>query len=195
MRKLVVLEHISIDGVIQGPGAIDEDTSSGFSLGGWMRPYSDPVLGEFVRRQMNLPFDLLLGRRTFDIWETYWPHHADAWPGASTATKYVVSNTRSSSDWQHTVFLSGNVAGKITKIRNQEGPDLHVWGSANLVQGLMEQDLVDEFRLMVYPTTLGTGKRLFGKSAVPLTFRVIESTVTPSGVVIVNYEREIPVRH
>ncbi len=189
MRNISVLEHISLDGVIQAPGGPDEDTSGGFALGGWISAYSDPVLGTALRKQMNAPFDLLLGRTTFEIWEPYWPQHADAWPGVNTATKYVASNTRTSSPWQPSVFLNGDIAEKIANIKQQPGPDLNVWGSANLLQTLIKQDLVDAFWLMIYPITLGTGKRLFADGTIPAAFKVTESTVTPNGVIVVNYER------
>jgi len=136
MRKVVVLEHISLDGVIQATGGPDEDTSGGFAYGGWVAPYSDALLGTALRKQMNLPFDLLLGRKTFDIWAPYWPQHCDVWPGANTATKYVASNTKTSGQWQPSVFLNGDVADKVAKIKQQPGPDLHIWGSANLIQTL-----------------------------------------------------------
>jgi dihydrofolate reductase len=189
MRKVIVLEHISLDGVIQAPGAPEEDTSGGFAHGGWIAPYSDDVLGTALRKQMNLPFDLLLGRRTFDIWEPYWPHHADAWPGVNTATKYVASNTRTSSQWQPSVFLDGDIAEKVAKIKGQPGPDLNVWGSSNLLQTLIRHDLVDVFWLMIYPVTLGGGKRLFADGTIPAAFKVTESIVGSSGVIVVNYER------
>ena len=189
MRKIVVLEHISLDGVIQAPGGPEEDTSGGFVHGGWVSQHSDAALGKLLRRQMNLPFDLLLGRKTFEIWEPYWPNHGDIWPGANTATKYVASNTRTSSDWQTAVFLSGNIAEQIAQIKQQPGPDLHVWGSGDLIQTLMTHDLVDLFWLMIYPVTLGSGKRLFAGGTIPATFQVTESEVTPNGVIVVNYER------
>jgi dihydrofolate reductase len=189
MRKVLVLEHISIDGVIQAPGGPQEDTSGGFSYGGWLSFFSDDVLGTLLRRQMGLPFDLLLGRTTFEIWEPYWPQHADAWPNANTATKYVVSNTRTSSQWQPSVFLNGDIAEKVAEIKQQPGPDLHVWGSGNLLQTLIRHDLVDAYWLMIYPITLGSGKKLFAGGTLPEAFRVTESTVTPSGVIVVNYER------
>ena len=189
MRKVIVLEHISLDGVIQAPGGPDDDTSGGFAHGGWIGAYSDEILGTYLRRQMNMPFDLLLGRTTFEIWEPYWPQHADIWPNVNKATKYVASNTRASSKWQPSVFLSGDIAGKVANIKEQEGPDLHVWGSSNLIQTLIKNDLIDTFWLMIYPITLGLGKRLFADGAVPMTFKVTESKVTPDGVIIVNYER------
>lgn len=189
MRKVVVLEHISLDGVIQAPGGPDEDTSGGFAYGGWVAPYSDAILGVALRRQMNLPFDLLLGRKTFDIWAPYWPHHGDAWPGVNAATKYVVSNTLTSGEWQPSVFLSGDVAEKVSQIKQEPGPDLHIWGSGDLIQTLLKHDLVDTFWLMIYPITLGSGKRLFSNGTMPAAFKVTESTVTPKGVIVVNYER------
>ena len=188
-RKIVVLEHISLDGVIQAPGGPDEDTDSGFAHGGWIAPYSDATLGTALRKQMNMPFDLLLGRKTFDIWAPYWPQHGDIWPGANTATKYVASNTLTSSEWQPSEFLSGDVAEKVAKIKQQPGPDLHVWGSSNLVQTLIKHDLVDVFWLMIYPITLGSGKRLFADGTLPMAFKVTESIVSPNGVIVVNYER------
>src|SRR5574338_482310 len=194
MRKITVIEHLSMDGVIQSPGRPDEDTSGGFALGGWIAPYSDETLGTALKRQMNLPFDLLLGRKTFEIWEPYWPNHADAWPGVNAATKYVVSNTRPSSEWQPSLFISGDIVEKIAEIKQQSGKDLHVWGSGDLVQTLIKHDLVDAFWLMVYPVMLGAGKRLFSGGTMPVAFKVTESKVTPSGVIIVNYERAGPVK-
>lgn len=190
MRKIVVLEHISLDGVIQAPGGPEEDTSGGFAYGGWISPYSDKISGSLLRKQMDSPFDLLLGRKTFEIWEPYWPQHADAWPNVNTATKYVSSNTRTSSQWQPSVFLNGDVADKVARIKQQQGPDLHVWGSGDLLQTLMKHDLVDVFWLMIYPVTLGNGKRLFADGAIPAAFKVTESTTTSKGVIVVSYERD-----
>jgi dihydrofolate reductase len=189
MRKIIVHEHISLDGIIQAPGGPDEDTSGGFVHGGWISGYSDPILGTALRRQMNLSFDLLIGRTTFEIWEPYWPQHADAWPNVNAATKYVASNTRTSSNWQPTVFLNGDIAEEVAKIKQQQGSDLHVWGSGNLLQTLIKHDLVDVFWLMIYPITLGAGKRLFVDGTIPTKFKVMESKVTSEGVIIVNYER------
>jgi dihydrofolate reductase len=189
MRKVIVLEHISLDGVIQAPGGPDEDTSGGFAYGGWIAPYSDENLGKGLRRQMNLPFDLLLGRKTFEIWAPYWPHHGDIWPNVNPATKYVASTTINSGGWQPSVFLNGDIAEKVAKIKQQPGPDLHVWGSGNLIQTLIKHDLVDTFWLMIYPITLGGGKRLFADGTMPMAFKVTESIVTPIGVIVMNYER------
>ena len=197
MRKINVVEFISLDGVIQGPGGPEEDTSGGFAYGGWTSPHSDSVSLAAIKKQMNLPCDLLLGRKTFDIWARFWPQHNDFWPGVNTATKYVASNTLTSSQWKPTVFLNGNVAEKISQIKQQEGPDLQVYGSANLVQTLMKHDLVDAFWLKIYPVTLGGGKRLFVDGTIPAAFKVTESTVTSKGVILVNYERAgaVPIGH
>lgn len=189
MRKIIVLEHITLDGVIQGPGGPEEDTSGGFSHGGWISGYSDSVLGTALRNQMHSPFDLLVGRKTFEIWEQYWPEHADLWPNVNTATKYIASNTRTSSKWQRSVFLSGKIAEKVSAIKQQQGSDLHVWGSSDLLQTLVKHDLVDTFWLMIYPITLGSGKRLFADGTIPVAFKVTESKVSSNGIIIINYER------
>ena len=194
MRKIIVLEHISLDGVIQAPGGPDEDRSGGFVYGGWIAPYSDPILGALLKKQMNLPFDLLLGRKTFEIWAPFWPQHGDAWPGVNTATKYVASNTLISHEWQPSVFLNGDIGQKVANIKQQKGPDLHVWGSGNLIQTLMKHDLIDAFWLMIFPITLGVGKRLFADGTMPAAFTVTESHVGSNGVIVVNYERSGAIR-
>ena len=194
MRKIIVLEHISLDGVIQAPGGPEEDTSDGFAYGGWSMAYSDEKIGAALIKKMNMPFDLLLGRKTFDIWAGFWPQHADVWPGVNTATKYVASNTITSHEWQPSVFLSGDIAEKVAQIKQQQGPDLHVWGSGNLLQTLMKHDLIDVFWLMTYPLTLGSGKRLFADGTIPAAFKVTESIVGSTGVILVNYERAGAVR-
>lgn len=166
------------------------------AYGGWIAAYPDDELSDDIRRQMSLPFDLLLGRKTFDIWAPYWPNHADVWPGAMTATKYVASNTITSSDWQPTVFLSGDVVAQIHQIRQQPGSDLHVYGSANLLQTLFRNDVVDALWLKIFPLTLGSGKRLFAGGTIPAAFQVISGRVSPGGVMMMNYERagSVPVR-
>jgi dihydrofolate reductase len=189
MRKIIVLEHISLDGVIQAPGGPDEDPSGGFAFGGWSAPYSDEITGTALAKKMNMPFDLLLGRKTFDIWAGFWPQHADVWPGVMTATKYVASNTMTSHEWQPSVFLNGDIAERVAKLKQEQGPDLHVWGSGNLLQTLIKHDLVDVFWLMIYPLTLGAGKRLFADGTIPAAFKVTETIVGSKGVILVNYER------
>jgi dihydrofolate reductase len=191
MRKIIVLEHISIDGVIQAPGGREEDRSDGFAYGGWIAPYhdKDEAIETALNKMLSMPLDLLLGRKTFDIWEPFWPKHADIWPGVMTATKYVASNTRTSSEWQPTVFLNGDVAKKVGELKQQDGPDLHVWGSGDFLQTLIKHDLVDTFWLLIYPITLGEGKRLFAEGTIPAAFKVTESIVGSSGVIHVVYER------
>ena len=189
MRKIIVLEFLTLDGVIQAPGGPEEDRSDGFAYGGWMAPHSDAASNTAMQKQMNVPFDLLLGRKTFDIWAKFWPQHGNFWPGVNTATKYVVSNTLASHEWQPSVFLGGNIVEEITKIKQQPGRDLHVYGSANLAQTLFKHDLVDALWLKIFPITLGSGKKLFAGGTIPAAFKVTESTVTPAGVIFVNYER------
>ena len=189
MRKINVLEFMTLDGVIQAGGGPEEDTSGGFAHGGWQATFNDEVSGTLMKKQMNLPFDLLLGRKTFDIWAPFWPKHAEFWPAVMTATKYVASNTLTSHDWQPTVFLDGDIVEKINKLKDTPGPNLHVYGSANLVQTLLKHDLVDALWLKIYPLTLGSGKRLFVDGTIPAAFKVTESTVTPGGIIFVNYER------
>lgn len=190
MRKVIVISNISLDGVLQAMGGPEEDTSGGFAYGGWITPYSDEVVGTVIRREMNMPFELLVGRVTFEIWEPYWPHHADIWQGVNTTTKYIASNTRTSSEWQPTVFLNGDIAQKISALKQQDGPNLHVYGSGNLIQTLLKHDLVDALWLKIYPITLGEGKRLFAGGSIPAAFKVTESNISPKGVIIANYERD-----
>lgn len=189
MRKLTVLEHISLDGVIQAPSGTDEDPSGGFAHGGWASHYSDPILDTLVKRQLDVPIDLLLGRKTFEMWSQYWPRHGEIWPYVNPATKYVASRTMTSHTWHPSVFLNDNIAEEIAKIKLQQGPDLHVWGSSNLLQTLLKHDLVDEFWLMIFPVTIGSGKRLFAEGTIPAAFKVTEGQVTPSGVIVVTYAR------
>lgn len=189
MRKIIALEFITLDGVIQAGGGPEEDTSNGFVYGGWQVPHSDAVLGNVMREQMSKPFELLLGRKTFDIWAPYWPQHGDFWPAVNTVTKYVASNTLSAHAWQPTVFLNGNIVDKIKQLKQQIGPDLHLYGSANLMQTLLKHDLVDELWLKIYPITLGSGKRLFTEGTISAAFKVTESHITSTGVIIVNYAR------
>jgi dihydrofolate reductase len=189
MRKVIVIEFITLDGVIQAPGGPEEDTSGGFAYGGWIVPYADEVTGAVIKRQMDMPFDLLVGRKTFDIWAPFWPRHADVWPGVNTATKYIASHTMTAHEWQPSVFLGGDIAEQVSNLKQQPGPDLHVYGSANLVQTLLKHDLVDAFWLKIFPLTLGSGKRLFVDGAIPAAFKVTEGQVSPSGIILVNYER------
>lgn len=189
MRKIIVLSFITLDGIMQAPGGPEEDQSSGFKYGGWVAPYfaeADEAAGAFMAKQMR-PADMLLGRKTFDIFAEYWPKHADMWPGVNEVTKYVVSNTMDKSDWQNSVFLKS--VDDIKKLRNSDGADILVHGSGNLVQTLLKHDLVDELWLKTFPILLGTGKRLFGEGTTAAAFTLTDSLVAPNGVVFANYKR------
>ena len=189
MRKIIVLSFITLDGVMQAPGGPEEDTSGVFKYGGWTAPYfyeADEMAGEFMQKQMQ-PADLLLGRKTFEIFAAYWPEHADFWPSINDVTKYVVSKTAKKSDWQNSIFLNG--VDDIKKLKNSEGSDIQVHGSGNLAQTLLKHDLVDELWLKTFPVTLGSGKRLFGEGTIPAAFTLTESLVTPNGVIFANYKR------
>ena len=190
MRKIIVVAHLSLDGVLQGPGGADEDTSGGFTQGGWISRFADEGLRKVIRSQMNTPFDLLIGRKTYDIWAPYWVEHGEIWQSVNTATKYVASNTMTEAAWQPAVILNGDIASKISEIKQQPGADLHVYGSGNLLQTLFKHDLVDALWLKIYPLTLGAGKRLFAEGTIPLTFRMTENQVSSKGVLVVNYERD-----
>jgi dihydrofolate reductase len=180
---------MTLDGVIQ-----NEDEGDGFKYGGWFFGYADEATGAAVQERLAKPVDLLLGRKTFASWETYWPTHSDFWPNCMTATKYVASNTRDSSDWQPTVFLGGDLAEKVGELKRTDGPDIHVMGSADMLQTLFKNDLVDGMELMIFPLTLGTGKRLFQDGTIPASFKVSESRITPNGVIVATYERDGDVR-
>jgi len=187
MRKIIVLSMITLDGVLQAPGGPKEDPSGGFKYGGWTASYSDEVFNKVVREELKRPTDYLLGRKTFGIWENYWPEHADFWPGINEGTKYVLSKTRKKSDWKNSVFLKNLAA--IKKLKNSKGADIQVWGSSKLIQLLLKNDLVDELRLKIYPLTLGKGKKLFDGGPIPAAFKLTDSTVTTTGVIIAGYKR------
>jgi len=187
MRKIIVLSMITLDGVMQAPGGPEEDKSGGFKYGGWTASYGDEVYTKVLEKELK-PADYLLGRKTFDIWEGYWPEHADFWSGINEGTKYVMSKTRKKSDWKNTVFLKR--LADIKKLKNSKGSDIQVWGSSKLIQLLLKNDLVDELWLKIHPLMLGKGKKLFDNGVIPAAFKIIESTVTPSGVIIVYYKRD-----
>jgi len=187
MRKITVLSMITLDGVMQAPGGTKEDRSEGFKYGGWTEPYGDEAYGKVVQKELKQPADYLLGRKTFDIWEGYWPEHADFWPGINDGTKYVLSKTRKKSDWKNSVFLKS--LADIKKLKKSKGPDIQVWGSSKLIQLLLKNDLVDELRLKIHPLTLGKGKKLFDNEAIPAAFTLTESIVTTAGVIITSYKR------
>jgi dihydrofolate reductase len=186
MRKIIVSTMITLDGVMQAPGGPKEDPSNGFKYGGWTTSYRDEVGGKLVQKQMQ-PADYLLGRKTFELFASYWPQHADFWPGINEGTKYVLSTTIEKSDWKNTVFLQS--IEDIQQLKNTNGPDLQVWGSGKLIQLLLKNDLVDELWLKIYPVTLGAGKKLFDEGTIPAAFTLTESTVTPKGLIFANYKR------
>jgi dihydrofolate reductase len=187
MRKIIVLEFITLDGVIQAPGGPEEDTSGSFKYGGWTAPYFDEVSGKEMDKQMKGKYDLLLGHITYDIFAGYWPEHSEGWPQVNKITKYVVSKTLKKPTWENTVVVKD--IKELKKLKNSNGPDLQVYGSSDLTQTLMEYDLVDQFWLKIFPITLGTGKRLFAEGTIPAAFKLTNSKVSPSGVVFVNYVR------
>ncbi|MCF8469142.1 MAG: dihydrofolate reductase family protein [Sneathiella sp.] len=190
MRKIIVLSFITLDGIMQAPGGPTEDTSGGFRFGGWTVPYFDAFSGEIMAEQMGRPFDLLLGRKTFEIFAGYWPDHDnDIGRPINSATKYVASNTVESHSWNKSVFMKGDVAGQIRTLKEGEGPELQVYGSGDFIQTLLANDLVDEFWLKIFPVTLGGGKRLFAEGAMPQAFKLTESKTSPSGVIFANYTR------
>jgi dihydrofolate reductase len=189
MRKIIIQEFITLDGVMQAPGGPEEDTSSDFKYGGWTAPYFNDAdeQGNSMMQKWMQPADLLLGRKTFDLFAEYWPKHADLWPGIMDVTKYCVSTTLDKSDWSNSVFLKS--VDDIKKLKDSEGDAISVIGSGNLVQTLLKHDLVDEMRLMTFPITLGTGKRLFDEGTIAAAFEMAENLVTKNGVVFASYKR------
>jgi dihydrofolate reductase len=188
MRKIIVITMISLDGVMQAPGGPEEDPSNGFKYGGWTAPYADDNGSEFFQKNMR-PAEYLLGRKTYEIFKSYWPdpEHAKMWPGINDGMKYVLSNTLDKSDWKNTTFLKS--VEDIKKLKNSDGSELHVWGSGKLIQLLLKNDLVDELRLVTYPLTLGQGQKLFAEGTIAAAFTLTDSTVMPSGVIMANYKR------
>jgi dihydrofolate reductase len=190
MRKLIVSTFLTLDGVMQAPGGPEEDPSDGFTLGGWSVNYWDEMMGRVMGEAMGMPFDLLLGRRTYDIFAAYWPNateEAGAKP-LNEATKYVASHGRPTLDWGPSVLIEGDVAEGVAELKKGEGPELQVHGSGNLVQTLLRHGLVDEFHLWVFPLVIGSGKRLFGDGTIPAALRMVDSRVSTTGVVIGTYE-------
>jgi dihydrofolate reductase len=191
MRKLVVLTFTTLDGVMQAPGGPEEDPSGGFTHGGWVAGYWDDFLGGVMAEQMKPPFDLLLGRKTYELFAAYWPNAGEA-PGAkelNDARKYVVSTTLKKLDWTNSVLVTGDLPHEVRKLKEQGGPEIQVHGSGNLVQTLIKNDLVDEFRLKIFPITLGGGKRLFAEGTVPAGFKLAHIKSSPKGVIVANYLR------
>lgn len=187
-----MLSFVSLDGVMQAPGGPDEDTSSGFKFGGWTVPYWDDFSSDIMTKQMGMPFDLLLGRKTYDIFAGYWPKQDES--GLATvpfnkATKYVVSRNQPKLTWEKSVLIDSNVVSELKELKQQDGPMLQVHGSGDLIQTLLKNDLVDELWLKIFPVTLGNGKRLFAEGTTPAAFTLIESKTSPKGVIFANYKK------
>lgn len=193
MRKLVVLSFISLDGVMQAPGGPEEDTDGDFKYGGWTFPYFDEAAGAEMGRQMDMPFELLLGRKTYDIFASYWPKQPDDTPPAgpfNKTIKYVVSDSPIELSWKNSVLITGkDVAGQLKDLKKKDGPMLQVHGSGNLIQTLLKNDLVDELWLKIFPVTLGNGKKLFEEGTIPAAFEMTYSKIMPTGVIFANYKR------
>jgi dihydrofolate reductase len=192
MRKIVVLSFVSLDGVMQAPGGPEEDTSGGFKYGGWTFPYFDDFSGNIMNEQMSMPFDLLLGRKTYDIFASYWPNQEGEIPAEvfNKATKYVVSNNESLDlPWENSQLIEGDVVAKLKELKDQDGPMLQVHGSGNMIQTLLKNDLVEELWLKIFPVTLGNGKRLFDGGSIPAAFELLDTKTSPSGVIFANYKR------
>lgn len=200
MRKLIVAEFISLDGVIQGPGGPEEDPGDGFRHGGWVAPYADEATGQEVQDLHSQPFELLLGRRTYDIWTAYWPHVPENSPSRAIADvfnsvpKHVATHRPATLDWHNSHALSGDLGGAIGALKQQDGANLLTWGSGDMVRQLLAAGMVDELRLQIHPVVLGHGKRLFGDDAQASAFSLAHSTTTPGGVLITRYVRSGEVR-
>jgi dihydrofolate reductase len=193
MRKLNVLSFVSLDGVIQAPGGPEEDPTGGFKHEGWVVGYFDDFLMKVMVKQTSRPFDLLLGRKTYEIFAAHWPYmNAAEDPFAAklnNAKKYVASRTLAKLDWNNSELIKGDVVEGIRRIKEQDGPEIQVHGSGNLIQTLLKHDLVDELWLKIFPITLGTGKRLFAQGAIPAGFKLLENGISPSGVIVASYGR------
>jgi len=193
MRKIVVLSFISLDGVIQSPGGPEEDPTGGFKYGGWVAGYFDDFLGKVMDKQMSRPFDLLLGRKTYEIFAAHWPYvqtsEDPVAAGINTAKKYVASKTLKKLEWSNSELIRGDVAQEVKKLKEQDGPEIQVHGSGNLIQTLLKHDLVDELWLKIFPITLGWGKRLFAEGTIPAGFKLLESMVSPNSVIVASYVR------
>lgn len=186
MRKIIVLTFVTLDGVMQAPGGPEEDKSENFQYGGWAMPHFDEFVGNEMGEQMGKPFDLLLGRKTFEIFATYWPHHESP---INDAIKYVPSHSLTKHEWDKSVFLTEDVVAETQKLKEGDGPDIQVHGSSDLIQTLLQHDLVDELWLKIFPVTVGKGKRLFGAGTIPAGFKLLDCKASPSGVIIASYAR------
>lgn len=186
MRKIIVTANITLDGVMQSPME-SEDASEDFKYGGWTAPHADATSGKAVQKEMNQTADYLLGRKTFEIFASFWPAHASMWPGINNGTKYVFSKTIKNSGWKNTVFLEN--LEDIKQLKNSEGSNIQVWGSSQLIHLLLEHGLVDELHLRIFPVILGKGKKLFTNRLLATAFSLTENVITSKGVIITHYKR------
>jgi len=195
MRKIVVNTFVTLDGVMQAPGGPEEDPAGGFNWGGWSVNYWDEKMGKVMDEAMAQPFDLLLGRRTYEIFAAHWPFVKNDHPEKSAADKlngarkYVVSKTLAKADWENSRLIKHDAMKEIAMLKEQNGPEIQVHGSSDLIQSLLRDDLVDEFRVWIFPLTVGGGKRLFGKGTVPAGFKLLDSKTSTTGVIIATYAR------
>ena len=190
MRKLIVNTFLTLDGVMQAPGGPEEDPAGSFTHGGWSAGYWDEVMGGQMGDLMGKPFDLLLGRKTYEIFAAHWPHVTDpAADALNNATKYVASRTLERVEWQNSTLIEGDVAGAVARLKDEDGPELQVHGSSDLLQTLLRAALVDELRIFIFPVVLGTGKRLFGDGAIPAGLKLVDSKTSTTGVILATYER------
>jgi dihydrofolate reductase len=193
MRKLVILSFITLDGVMQAPGGPEEDPTGGFKHGGWVAGYFDDFLGKVMAEQMSKPFDLLLGRKTYEIFAAHWPYvktkEDPIAAGINKAKKYVASKTLIKLDWSNSELIKGDVAKEVKRLKEQDGSQIQIHGSGGLIQTLLKHDLVDELWLKIFPITLGRGKRLFAEGTIPVGFKLLESEISPSGVIVARYVR------
>jgi dihydrofolate reductase len=190
MRKLIVSTFLTLDGVMQAPGGPGEDDSGGFAHGGWSVNYWDEQMGQVMGEAMSAPFDLVLGRKTYDIFAAYWPHapeEAGAKP-LNEATKYVASRGQPALGWSRSVLIEGDAAEGIAALKKSDGPELQVHGSENLIQTLLRHSLIDQYRLWVFPLVIGSGKRLFADGTIPSGLKLVDSKVSTTGVIIGTYE-------
>jgi len=198
MRKVVVLSFITLDGVMQAPGGPEEDPTGGFTHGGWVVGYFDDFLGKVMVEQMSKPFDLLLGRKTYEIFAAHWPSVKTSEDpiaaGINNAKKYVATQTLKKLEWSNSELVKGDVAKEVRKLKEQDGPEIQVHGSGNLIQTLLKHDLLDELWLKIFPITLGKGKRLFAEGTIPVGFKLLESQIAPSGAIVATYVRAGEVR-
>lgn len=189
MRKIIAINQVTVDGVMQGPGGPEEDQRNGFNHGGWVAPFRDDALFQWIDETMADRFDMLLGGRTYDVFASYWPNQGDSPIGKAfnMATKYVVTRRPERLDWKVSKQISGDVVDEIRRLRASGGPPMHLWGSHKLLQTLIAADLIDEYRMMIFPVVLGVGKRLFENGVPPCGLSLIETRSTPSGVLLNTY--------